>query len=237
MAINIFLAQKPLIMNKLLTITLLFLAIFLINNKSYSQAVEESERAMSKGLNNALIVHIPNASAKVADKVWKKYSKDFKGKTKKDRKSNEWFTDDGKITGIGGSNTIDIYTQISENGDAVSMSAWFDLGGAFLSSFDHADAYNSAYDMLLDYAREVGKEMTEIELKNEEKELKHLDGELKKLAKAKEGYERDIENAKERIRQAEQNIENNLVEQDNTIKAIDQQKEVIEGVKVKLSEF
>ena len=48
-----------------------------------AKKVAEEEKAMSQGINNAVVVEISATTTKIAEKVWKDYAKQFKGKTKK----------------------------------------------------------------------------------------------------------------------------------------------------------
>ena len=78
--------------------------------------VREGERPMSQGSKNALTIDLPKTTPKEAEKLWKDYAKQFKGDTKKDKKTDEWFTDNAMIAAIGGANTIDMYTKFEETG-------------------------------------------------------------------------------------------------------------------------
>jgi len=222
-------------MEKIITKSLLFL-LFIIPSFAFGQIIEE-DKSMSLGVKNALVLELPGTSEKIVDKLWKKYSKDFDGKTKKDRKSDEWFTDDGNIISIGGANTLDVYARIGSVGDAVSLTAWFDMGGTFLSSYEHPDEYDEAQKILLRFALEVAIETTKIELNGEEKKMKELDNKLKRLQRDKENYEKEIVLAKERIEKAEANIETNEKDQSNTNEAIEAQRGVIEQVQDKLRQL
>lgn len=222
-------------MEKIITKSLLFI-LFILPSFAFGQIIEE-DKSMSLGIKNALILELPGTSEKIVDKLWKKYSKDFEGKTKKDRRSDEWFTDDGSIVGIGGANTLDVYARIGSIGDAVSLTTWFDLGGSFLSSYEHPDEYDEAQKILLRFALEVAIESTKIELQEEEKKMKDLDNKLKRLQRDKENYEKEIVMAKERIEKAEANIIANEKDQGSTTEAIDTQKGVIEQVQEKLRQL
>ena len=67
--------------------------------------------------------------------------------------------------------------------------------------------------------------------------MKQLTNDLTKLEREKTSYEREIEQAKERIKRAEANIVTNLESQDKAKGDIDNQKETIEDVKRRLSEM
>lgn len=213
------------------------LILFILNGFFLSAQISESEQSMSQGVKNAFVLEMPNADEKVVEKTWKKYSKDFKGKTKKDRRSGEHFTDNAIIPSIGGNNSIDVYTKIEKSGDNVLFTSWYDLGGAYLNSYEHGDEAAEAQKILLAFALDVAKEMTLIEIDNEEKKLKDLNNALKKLEKEKENYEKEIEQAKERIAKAEADIEQNGKDQENAKLLIEDQEKVLDKVKEKLSDL
>ena len=71
---------------------------------SFAQ-VEEAGKPMTAGVENSLNIRLLNANEKDVEKLWKAHIKSYKGKTKKDRKSGETFTDNALVPEIS-SNTI-----------------------------------------------------------------------------------------------------------------------------------
>lgn len=217
--------KKTIVTVLTISFTMAFVAVF--------GQVEEGVKAFSAGSENALTIRIPNSNQKEVEKLWKKYLKPYKGKTKRDRKSKEYFTDDATIPDLS-MNTIDVYALANEAGNEVIFSVWFDLGGGFLSSSTHPDTYPQAEKMMLLFALEVSEKVIGDDLKSEEKNLKKMEKDLVKLQKRKEGLLRDIENYKQRIKDAEAAIKQNEVEQINAGKAIENQKLKVDDVKKKL---
>ncbi|NNE28664.1 MAG: hypothetical protein HKN16_03460, partial [Saprospiraceae bacterium] len=101
----------------------------------------------------------------------------------------------------------------------------------------HPDAYVEGEKFLMRFALFVAKEKTELELNNEEKEMKRLETLLKRLERDNERYHREIDLAKEKIRQNESNIETNLIEQEETRKLVELQIAQIEKVRARLAEL
>ncbi len=198
--------------------------------------IEEGRRYMSQGTNNSISLEIPNADAKMTKKVWTKYLKDKTkgGKTKYTRKTDESFTDDAEYVPIGGANTLDIYAKFEDAGENCRATIWFDLGGAYLNSEMHGDKYNEGEKFLMRFAIAVAIEKTEEELAEEEKKQKNLEKDLDKLKKDKDGYHKDIEEAKQKIAEAEANIEQNIKDQASTETAIEIQDKVINKIKERL---
>jgi hypothetical protein len=200
--------------------------------------ISEQAKSMSQGLQNALILELPQTNDDFVDKLWKKFTKDFKGgKSKKNKKEDEVFTDDITIPNIGNDNPVDLYTRISEIGDDVELTIWIDLGGAYLSSSQHPQDYLEAEKLLMRFGLEVTKEKIKIEIEKEEKELADLEKTLKKLERANDNYHREIEQAKEKIKKAEKDIEENNADQENTNKLIEEQKEIVRKVMKKLEDL
>ncbi|MEL6864969.1 MAG: hypothetical protein AAFP19_11140 [Bacteroidota bacterium] len=216
---------------------LLISLLLLLIAPAASAQITEDDKSMSQGIKNAMILELPDMEEKFVEKLWKKYIKPYGGKTRRNKKADEWFTDDADIVDIGGSNTVDLYARAAELGDDVELILWVDMGGAFLSSAEHPDRYTEGEKLLMRFALFVAKEQTKMELEAEEKKLKKLKSSLKKLERDNDRYHRDIENAKERIRKAEENIVVNEQEQDGARKQIELQQETIEDVRQRLSDF
>lgn len=213
--------------------SLLFGFILLSYSTFYAQDIEEMMASMSLGDHNAIILHLPY-EAKFADNIWKDYLKTFKGKSKKVKRSDEVFTDDANISYIS-NNTVDIYSVIQSDGDGSELKLWMDLGGGFVDSQNFPDAYEGVKVFLQGYEKQLNVENIKLELKNEESRLKDLERDLSKLERLNEKYHKEIEDWKAKIAENESLIEKNVMEQDDAKKMIDDQKEMIRQVEVKLA--
>jgi len=198
---------------------LVFLLLISILTITFAQ-VSEEEKAMSQGIHNAVVVNIPTTTTKIAEKVWKSYAKQFKGKTKKNRKAEEWKTTNGKIAEIGGSESISVYTQIQSNNEDVELSLWIPMTEGYLSSTDYPDAYKAAEKMLNEYALEVRIETVKEELGGAEKTFGKLEKDLKKLKKDNEGYHSAIKNAEKDIENSEAGLVQNAEDQKVAVKNV-----------------
>ncbi len=217
---------------------LLIFCTFLIASLSLNAQISEQSKSMSEGIQNALVLELPDTNDKFVNKLWKKYLKGFKGgKSKKNKKENQVYTSNIKIPEIGGSDALDIYTRTTEIGDDVQLSLWVDLGGTFLTSSEHPEEYLEGEKLLMRFGLEVTKEKIKIEIEKEENKLKKLEKTMKKLKRANDNYHRDIEQAKEKIKKAENNIEENEADQENTDKLIEEQKEMVKKVMKKLEDL
>ncbi len=197
--------------------------------------VREGERPMSQGSKNSLTIDIPKTSSKFAEKLWKDYVKQFSGNTKRDRKTDEWFTDNAMISNIGGANTVDLYAMFTENNDATTLGVWIDLGGAYVGSKEYLDKYAAAEKILTDFALTVQREQTKIQLDDQKDALKKLEKQQRNLEKDNQNLHDDIENWKKRIAKAEADIETNLKDQVDAKVKIEAQKKLVEEVQKKLN--
>ncbi|MEM8908744.1 MAG: hypothetical protein AAGD05_12930 [Bacteroidota bacterium] len=199
--------------------------------------ITEEDRSMSLGVKNALVLELPDAKGKFVAKLWKKYIKQFDGKTKRNKKADEYFTDNARMVEVGGSQPVDVYCRVDETSSDVDVILWMDVDGEFLSSAAYPEEFTEAEKILMRFALEVTREKIKIELKEEENRLKKLNKNLKKLQRANDNYHRDIEVAKAKIKKAEGNIEQNEIDQENTRNAIDTQLGVLEVVRKRLSDL
>jgi hypothetical protein len=198
-------------------------------------SVREGERVMSQGSKNALTVDLPKTTLKEAEKLWKDYAKQFKGDTKKDKKTDEWLTDNAMIAAIGGANTIDMYTKFSESGDITTVGLWIDLGGAYVDSKAFADKYAEAEKILQNFALTVAREQTKKQLSDQQDDLKKMEKAEKKLEDKNADLLKDIENWKKKIIQAEADIQTNLKQQEEQKAKIEGQKKLVDEIGKKLN--
>jgi hypothetical protein len=199
--------------------------------------VREGERVMSQGSKNALTVDLPKTSLKDAEKLWKDYAKQFKGDTKKDKKTDEWLTDNAMIAAIGGANTIDMYAKFSESGDMTTVGLWIDLGGAYVDSKGFADKYVEGEKILQNFALSVQREQTKKQLSDQQDDLKKMEKQEKKLEEKNADLAKDIENWKKKITQAEADIQTNIKLQEEQKLKIEAQKKLVDEINKKLTTF
>ncbi len=196
--------------------------------------VTESEKLMSQGNHNALTLDLPKVTVKYAEGIWKDFMKPNKGKLARDKKTDEWLADNATIVSIGGANTVDVYAKFTQVGENTQMTAWFDLGGGYVSSKDYREKYVEAEKLLLTYALQVAKNQTNDQLEAEQKNAKRMEKDLKGLEKDNEGLHKDIENWKAKIAKAEQDIQTNLKAQEVAKLKIAEQRKLIDEISKKL---
>ena len=216
---------------------LLFSLVCLILAWPLTGQITEGDKTMSLGVNNSIMLEIPDSDVKVVEKVWKEYSRDFDKKTKKDRKSDEWVSNDPLLKGFKEVDVQTLRAKIEEAGSSTKITTWFELNGEYLSSYNYPQAFDDAQMVLMNFGIEVAKAYTMMELEAEEKSLKKLETTLNRLEREKSTQEKNIKDYEQRIVDAQNKIENNIVEQEATKQGIEDQKEVIELVRQKLAEL
>lgn len=210
--------------------------LFLFPVLSFSQDLStEGKRVMSQGTQNSFSLLIDNLASKEVDKLWMDYLKNTKAKKPThDRKTDEYFADDAALPAIS-ANTVDVYATIKERGEnQVELVVWFDLGGAYLSTLDHADKVPAAQAWLGEFARLTRVRKVEIELEGEETKLKDLNKDFAKLQKEQENLQKAILEAEKKIEEAKKGLETNAASQKNRMKEIEDQQKMVEQVKEKL---
>ena len=121
----------------------------------YKIGVSEKSVGFESGNHNAFTVIVYECSSKDVEKHWKKEMKDMKANVSS--KKNEMKGDDAKIKDMG-ENTFDIYAITNETDNGIELSVAYDLGGAFLSSGQHAEQSKIIKDLMYDFAVKSTKE-------------------------------------------------------------------------------
>jgi hypothetical protein len=202
-----------------------------------SVLAKEEEKLMSQGVKNALSLEI-GAKPDFVEDEWKDFLNTYKAKPKWTKKEKEWFSDNAIIPELGGNNPVDVYAKIDASGsEATLLTIWVDLGGAYLSSYQHADKYGFAQKMLREFNLKVLKDATQKDIDKEEKKYKKEEKNLKGLVSDKEGLLKDIENYKAKIKKAEEDIIKNEKSQKEAQKTLEEQKEVLKKVQARLAEL
>ena len=191
--------------------------------------VSEVNRQMSLGVQNGIKVHIPEAPAKLIEKVWKRYTKDY-GKLSKNKKADELYINDAVIKTVFNTNPIDIYALIVDS----EITAFFDLKTGFLSSSSYPKEFEQASTFMSEFGFEVQRELVRQEFEKESELLKKTNKQLEKLKKDHISYHKDIDEAKLRIKKAEENIINNEKDQVRTKAEIETQSKIVNEVQKKL---
>ncbi|MBK8653308.1 MAG: hypothetical protein IPN20_05340 [Haliscomenobacter sp.] len=219
------------------TLLFTFCLVFLALGWASAQGPMEGKRVMSLGTNNSFAVLVDSLSAKEVEKLWIDFLKSNNiRKPEKDRKTGEIFGDNASLPSLS-ANTIDVYATVTERGAGAEVAVWFDLGGAFLSSNDHADKIPALQSWLDGFLRNTRIRRVELELEGQESFLKELNKEFTKLQKEQENLEKTILDAEKKIQEAKKDLEVNASSQKTRTMEIENQQKVVEQVKDKLKKI
>ncbi len=219
------------------TIRLTFCLVFLALGWASAQLPMEGKRVMSLGTNNSFVLQVDSLGAKEVEKLWLDFLKENNiRKPEKDRKTGEIFGDNASLPALS-ANTVDVYSTVNERGTGAEVVVWFDLGGAYLSSYDHADKIPSLQSWMDGFLRNTRIRKVEIELEGQESVLKELNKEFSKLQKEQENLEKTILDAEKKIQEAKKDLEVNASAQKTRTMEIENQQKVVERVKEKLKKI
>lgn len=188
--------------------------------------VNEIEGNISQGKQTGLEVFIPEANVKDVESALSKWTKSNKGKFVSSKKRTELFQDNMALTSVS-ENTVDLYTTLTQENEGVRLRAYVDLGGAFLSSAGHPQAFEAMEAELVNFARSQYISKVDEDVKNEEKHLSKLQSELKTLEKQNDGYHKDIKDNQENIKKQESAIAKNEIDQKSKEQQIFLQQEIL----------
>lgn len=217
-------------MKKLFTLSL----AFAMCSAGFSQdniKVSESNEQINGSSNNCLVVTV-YADKNEVESGWKSVMKSWKGGSFSS-KGGEMQIDDAKIKDMG-DNTFDAFAKVVEQEEGVcQLVVAVDLGGAYLSSRDHADQFKVMQEIVYEFAVGTTKDAIGAVLKEEEKKLEELQKEEEDLAKEKEDLEKEIEDMKKKIEENEKRIDEIGEETEEKKEEIGAQEKVVEEIEQK----
>ncbi|HTA61820.1 MAG TPA: hypothetical protein VK835_05165 [Bacteroidia bacterium] len=195
--------------------------------------VRESNESFSNGGHNSLSVTLYVTDANMVEKEWKSKMKDF-GYDKSSEKSNEYFFDNVVMKELG-NNTLDVFSKVTQQKSekTVTLTAAFDLGGAYLSSSEHKDKFEYVKKMMHDFAVKISKEELDDQIKAAGKVLSNIQDKQAGLEKDNKGLADDITNYNSKIKKANEQIEQNKKDIETKKGEVAAQQKVVEGIKAK----
>jgi chromosome segregation ATPase len=195
--------------------------------------VRESNESFSNGGHNALSVTLFVTDVNMVEKEWKSQMKDF-GYDKSSEKSNEYFFDNVIMKQLG-NNTLDVFSKVTEQKaeKTVTLTAAFDLGGAYLSSSEHREKFEYVKKVMHDFAVKITKEAIDDEIKDASKVLSNIQSKQASLEKDNKGLADDITNYNQKIKKANEQIEQNKKDIETKKGEVSAQQKVVDGIKAK----
>jgi len=211
----------------------ILLFVFSLISFSMLAQVNEGARLLNGEEKNAFSITLPKTEKKEVEKAWAKFIKEYKGKTKLNKKTSVTFSDDAVVKGMS-NNTVDVSAQVMDNGEDTELIVWYNLGGAYLNSEMHSEGALVGKNLLTDFTLTISKAAIEELLAAEEESLKELTKEQEKLEKEKKDYEAEIKKYEEKIQEARNSILKNAQDQITQKEKVAQQQHVVNEVKEKL---
>jgi|GEM_PF-478385 len=220
-------------------LAILFYAVILSTGLLFAQeetsfVVNEIEGVMSQGKQTGLEIFIPEVQKKEVEAALSKWTKSNKGKYVSSKKSSEIFQDNVQVSSVS-DNTVDMYTILTQENEGVRLRTFVDLGGTFLSSSGHPQAFEAMERVLIDFSRNQLISSVDKNIKTEEKHLSQLQSQLKSLEKQKTGYEKDIVNHQNNIQKQELAMTKNETDQKTKEQQIAIQQEILLAARQKQS--
>lgn len=169
----------------------------------------EVTETMSKGTQTGISIFIPHVSDDDVEDAVKDITKQYKGKLRKIKRSDETFIDDALITEIS-PNTVDIHQLVEKIDNGYKYTAFFNLGGRFLDKAYSPEKFAYATDLVKKIGNKASENHMDELLKDQNKALDKLEDNKKDLAKENERAAKDIEKAKDLIAKSENTIQDNI---------------------------
>lgn len=213
----------------LLSIATIFLSII---TSAQNVEIDEKNTSFNAGSKNSILVTIPHVTENFMEKKIKEEVKDWGGKYNSSR--GEYSSTQAQMKEMG-EKMFDGFAKIvsAKDGNVVVAFA-FDLGGAYMTSSEHKEQYNSMESRIKAFGISSSKAFVTEEIEDQEKILKSFNKEQESLEKDKSGLEKDIEDYKKRIEEAQKKIEQNKLDQEKKKGEIKAQEGKLEEVNKKL---
>lgn len=187
---------------------------------------------MSKGEQQAILVKINNKDTEQVTKRWKKAMnpkglKDaFNQSPKVDKDRAEYHVTGVVIEEISG-DTLEIYSTIYNEEDKTVITTFFERNGVFLSENNALPEFKAAQAYVREFAIDSYKNAIKEDIKNQDKIVSDLKGQLKKLDKDNLKNEKSIAKNTSEISTIESEIKINLADQSRFEEPISNQKGVL----------
>ena len=178
----------------------LFLLVFLpllgLGAQDYEN-ISIAKRYMSKGTNNSYLIELADVSRDEAVDQWEDFIKPYRGKTKYNRKAEEFVTTGATVPGMGATT---LYAKIVEEKSDPYVKAtvilWFDTKDrGFAGEERETTLMHTGATLAQRYASITSKSHANDVLDTEQRHLADLEKELKDLRRDREKYQEAMRDA------------------------------------------
>ena len=177
--------------------------------------VREEKLNMILGVNNALIIEIPDADKSYVEKEWREFMKKY-GKVDKVKKTSQWLIQSTNLVNYDDLDRVNIYAEALDKVVPTELAAWVQIGTVFINSTDNPDAYQAGVSLLTDFALKVKIDLINIELEQHQKVLDKYQSNLTRLETNHTKYVSTTDKAHKDIATAEDNVVKNQQDQESS---------------------
>jgi DNA repair exonuclease SbcCD ATPase subunit len=212
----------------------IFLAILLglLILNSYAQKevrVIETTREMSRGLQPAFQVNIPESRIADVEKAWIRHQqKGTRSKVKKDKQ--EMSITGATIEGVQGG-TLTLYSRLFADKEDVLLVVFVEIDSVFFLSEQDPDKARSMRSYLRDFALEAYRESVKEQVKLEEKKLQSMEKALQAQRETEKKNDRLARENDRQIRNLEDGIREKEADEERKSQEIEAQKDRVVAMK------
>lgn len=199
--------------NRIFLATLLCFLFVGLSGQSY-EGISIAKRYMSQGTNNSYLIELADVSRDVAVEQWDDFIKSYRGKTKYNRKTEEFVTSGATVPGMG---STTLYAKIVEEKTDPNVKStvilWFDtVDRGFAGEAGETTLMNTGATLAQRYASITSKSHANTVLDTEQRHLADLEKELKNLRRDREKYQETTRDAEATIEEMRKKMGVNAID-------------------------
>jgi len=187
--------------------------------------VREEKLNMILGVNNALIINIPDADKSYVEKEWRDFMKKY-GKVAKVKKTSQWLIQSANLVNYENIGRVNIYAEAMDKAVPTELAVWVQIDDSFISLTDNPDEFQAAVAFLEDFALKVKIDLINIELEQHQKVLDKYQSNLMRLENGHTKNVNTIDQSHKTITTAEDNVVKNKQDQEAGNADIDNYKDM-----------
>jgi hypothetical protein len=191
--------------------------------------VESTAREMSRGLQPAFQVNVPENEVKEVQKAWERYIR--KGSRARVKKSNEELhLPAANISGVQGGN-VQIYSLLYAEKSGVILFAFFEIDSVFFNPEQDPAIAGSIRTYLRNFAVETYKSKVGEKIREEEKTLRSLERGLEDLLNEEKSNDKKIKQNQREIQNLQNSIQSAQSDENRKSEEIARQKDLVLSLK------
>lgn len=173
-----------------------------------------AKRYMSQGTNNSYLIELADVSRDEAVEQWEEFTKPYRGKTKYNRKTEEFVTTGATVPGMGATT---LYAKIVEEKTDPDVKStvilWFETADrGFAGEVTESTLMDTGAAIAQRYASVTSKAHANNALDTEQRHLADLEKELKDLRRDREKYQKEQRDAEATIEEMRKKLGVNEVD-------------------------